>query len=374
MLENQLQNEDQKSALRLLSEIIAIDSQSHVCSLPIFDRVERELSGWRIEHIDYIDDRGTKKRNLVARHPDSASPLAFAGHLDTVSKAGWVRDPFAATIEGDCLYGLGSSDMKGPIAAFLTACQTMPPPSRPTIVLTSDEEVGKQGVRETVMHSQLLQEYRPEGFIVAEPTALQIIRGHRVDILFTVRSVGIQAHSSTGRGMNANIALIPFLSEMRELYQDLRTNARLYDVQYEPPYCDLNIVIDNHGVFPNMTAGLSTCQMKFRYSKSFDPGSVVDRITDSARRHDLELTVKRESPPPELAPDHPFVAAVEEIIGTRARVAGLGTEASEYSKIAPCLVFGPGDIEHAHKPTEYIDLQQFYKSIELFRRIALGRA
>lgn len=363
--------DEQYRTLALLREFISIDSQSHKCSQPIFDSAASALEGWKLEYVDYQDAAGTAKRNMVARHPASRSRIAFAGHLDTVSSTGWVRDPFTATIEGDRLYGLGASDMKGPIASFIVASNALPEADRPMLVLTSDEEAGKQGVREVVANSQTLKEFTPACFIVAEPTALGILRGHRVDVAFSVHSEGIQAHSSTGRGVNANIALVPFLNEMRELHLHLRTNPALFDMQYDPPYCDLNFVIDNYGAFPNMTVGLATCNIKFRYSKSFDPEMVIARVRDAAHRHNLKVQIRPEAPPPELPGDHPLVKQAEGVLGTTARVAGLGTEASEYSKLAPCLVFGPGDIDHAHKPTEYIDLPQLHHSTLLFKKLAL---
>lgn len=366
-----MSQDEQNRTLELMREFISIDSQSHKASQPIFDSAAGALQGWDLEYVDYKDAAGTPKRNMVARHPGSRSSLAFAGHLDTVSSTGWIRDPFKATIEGHRLYGLGSSDMKGPIASFIVASNSLPEAERPMIVLTSDEEAGKQGVREVVANSRMLKEFTPACFIVAEPTALEILRGHRVDVAFSVHAEGIQAHSSTGRGVNANIALVPFLNEMRELHLHLRTNPALFDMQYDPPYCDLNFVIDNYGAFPNMTVGLATCNIKFRYSKSFDPEMVITRVREAAYRHNLKVQVRPEAPPPELAADHPLVKQAEEILGSTARVAGLGTEASEYSKLAPCLVFGPGDIDHAHKPTEYIDLPQLHLSTHLFRKIAL---
>jgi acetylornithine deacetylase len=362
--------DEQNSTLELLTDFISIDSQSHKASQPVFDAAANALEGWDLEYVDYQDAAGTPKRNLVARHPGSRSDVAFAGHLDTVSSTGWTRDPFKATIEGQRLYGLGASDMKGPIASFIIAANSLPDADRPMIVLTSDEESGKQGVREVVANSTTLKEFKPACFIVAEPTALGILRGHRVDVAFSIHAQGIQAHSSTGRGVNANIALVPFLSEMRELHLHLRTNPALFDLQYDPPYCDLNFVIDNYGAFPNMTVGLATCHIKFRYSKSFNPDIVINRVREAAERNNLKVQVRPEAPPPELAADHPLVKRAEEIVGVTAQVAGLGTEASEYSKIAPCLVFGPGDINHAHKPTEYIDLPQLNLSTHLFRKIA----
>lgn len=362
--------DEKDKVLQLLRDLISIDSRSAVCSVPVFNAVAEELKDWELEFVDYVDVKGVVKRNMVARCESSLSKLAFAGHLDTVPDTGWEREPFGATIENHLLYGLGSSDMKGPIASFIVAANSMPASERPMIVLTSDEEAGKQGVREVVARSELLANYRPDCFVVAEPTALGVVRGHRVDVAFTVSAHGIQAHSSTGKGLNANIALIPFLYDMRELHLHLRSDTSLHDSQYDPPFADLNFVIDNYGAFPNTTVGLATCRIKFRYSKAFNPAYVIDKVRASAKFHNLEVDVKPEAPPPELPADHFLVKGAERIAGSTSRVAGLGTEASEYSKLAPCLVFGPGDIEHAHKPTEYIDMRQLELSTNLFRRMA----
>jgi acetylornithine deacetylase len=362
---------ERERVVSLLERFIAIDSRSGVSSVAIFDLAATQLLGWEQEFVDYVDASGTPKRNLVARCAGSKSSVAFAGHLDTVPDTGWKREPFKAAIEGPLLYGLGASDMKGPIASFLVASNSLPTDQRPMIVLTSDEEAGKQGVREVVARSRFLRETTPKCFVVAEPTALGILRGHRVDVAFTINSRGIQAHSSTGKGLNANLALIPFLVDMRELHLRLREDRALHDPQYDPPYADLNFVIDNYGAFPNTTVGLATCRIKFRYSKAIDPNFVIERVRDCAAMHKLDLEIRREAPPPELPADHRLVRRAEEILGAKATVAGLGTEASEYTKLAPCLVFGPGDIDHAHKPTEYIDLQQLAESTALYRRLAL---
>ncbi|MFT4066674.1 M20/M25/M40 family metallo-hydrolase [Paraburkholderia sp.] len=366
-----MQMSDYDLTLDLLKRMISIDSRSFVSNLPIADLIESELHDWDLEIIDYIDDRGTAKRNIVARYPGSNSKLAFAGHLDTVPDTGWVRRPFESVIEGDNLYGLGASDMKGPIAAFIIAAKSLHPEDRPTLVFTADEEAGKQGVREVVARSQILNvKHTPQCFIVAEPTSLNLVRGHRVDIQFVAHAKGVQAHSSTGKGKNANLALIPFLNDLSSLHRRLRDDVQLQDNQYDPPFCDLNFVIDNYGAFPNTTVGLATCTAKFRYSKSFDPGFVVEEIKKSSIAHGIDLHVKMEAPPPELEEDHYLVTAAKRILGCCAKVSGLGTEASEYSKLAPSLIYGPGDIECAHKPTEYIALAQLYRSVDAFKSIA----
>jgi acetylornithine deacetylase/succinyl-diaminopimelate desuccinylase-like protein len=364
-------NDDQmQTVVDLLCRMIAIDSRSSVSNVPMANFMESQLHGWEIERIDYVDGDGIAKTNIVAADPESASPLVFAGHLDTVSAAGWDTDPFRATIAGDRLTGLGAADMKGPIAAFLLAARQLDPEVRPKIVLTADEEVTKRGVREVVAKSRLLHDERPKCFIVCEPTCLDVVRGHRVDVQFVVHSHGRQAHSSTGRGLNANLQLVPFLAELRELHLRLRRDVTLHDPQYDPPFCDLNFVIDNYGTFPNVTVGLATCRIKFRYSKSIDPRPVIDEIRRAAESRGLDIEVRPEAPPPELPADAPLVRAIEQILGGKARVMGLGTEASEYSRMAPSLIVGPGDIDVCHKPAESISIRELHEAVGIYQRIA----
>jgi acetylornithine deacetylase len=235
-------------------------------------------------------------------------------------------------------------------------------------VFTADEEAGKAGIREVLKRSELLKRHKPRGVLIGEPTDLKCIRGHRVDIQFTADAEGIQAHSSTGEGINANLALIPFLADMRELHYTLRKDTRYHDPQYNPPFCDLNFVVDNYGAASNMTVGKATCRIKFRYSKAFNPEWVVEAVQDAARRNALALAVVREASPPELAADHPLVQLGSRISGKPPVVAGLGTEASELKALAPTVVMGPGRIEDAHKPDEHINLEQLTQSVDLYRK------
>ena len=225
-------------------------------------------------------------------------------------------------------------------------------------------------MREVVARSRILADHTPACFIVGEPTLLGVVRGHRADVQFTVTSHGRQAHSSTGKGLNANLALVPFLVDMRALHLRLRKDESLHDPQYDPPFCDLNFVVDNHGTLPNTTPGLATCRIKFRYSKAFDPAPVIEEVRRAAAAHGLGIVIRAEAPPPELEPDAPEVRALEHIVGGHARVMGLGTEASEYSRLAPTLIFGPGDLDDAHRPDEGIEVEQLFAAQRAYARIA----
>jgi acetylornithine deacetylase len=89
-----------QTVVDLLCEMIAIDSRSSVSNVPLANFMQSQLDHWEIERIDYVDAQGIAKTNIVAADPESASPLAFAGHLDTVSPAGWNTDPFRAANRG----------------------------------------------------------------------------------------------------------------------------------------------------------------------------------------------------------------------------------------------------------------------------------
>ena len=354
--------------VRLAQDLIGIDSRSFVSNVPLAERIRAVLSSFEVETVDYTDAKGVAKRNIIAYRGPGPGGLLLSGHLDTVPDTGWTHSAFDPVIEGGVLKGLGSADMKGPIGAMLAAGVSAPATVPVTFLFTADEEAGKQGVREAMRRSDVLRRYKPLAIVIGEPTGLRCIRGHRVDIQFTADSEGIQAHSSTGEGVNANLALVPFLVDMRELHVTLRRESRLQDPLYTPPYCDLNFVVDNYGAASNMTVGKATCRIKFRYSKSFDPEWVVEAVQASARRNGLALAIAREASPPELSPEHPLVMLGASISGQLPIVAGLGTEASELKTLAPTIVFGPGRIEDAHKPEERIDLAELRRAVAMYLR------
>ncbi len=355
--------------LRLARDLIAIDSRSPVSNVPVADRVRQELGGFEVETIDYTDAQGVAKRNLVAYRGAGDNGIALSGHLDTVPDTGWQRNPFDPAVEAGVLHGLGSADMKGPIAAMLAAGQAAPQDVPVLLLFTADEEVGKAGCRELMQRSGLLRRHPPKAIVVGEPTGLRCVRGHRVDIQFTADAEGIQAHSSTGQGFNANLALIPFLVDVRALHFKLREDARFHDPAYTPPFCDLNFTLDNYGTPNNITVPKATCRIKLRYSKSFNPDWVVETIQRSATAHGIRLQIKREASPPELPETHPLVRLGAEVTGQPATVAGLGTEASELKVLAPVIVLGPGWIEHAHKPTEHIAVAELERAVGIYARL-----
>jgi acetylornithine deacetylase len=357
----------------LTRDLVALDSRSSVSNLAVAERIEPELKGFDVERVDYLDAAGVAKRVLVANRGGPGG-IAFSGHMDTVPETGWQADPWSGRIEGDVLHGLGSTDMKGPVAAAILAARTLPDSVPVTLLITTDEETTKRGARVIAERSELVRAVKPKGILVVEPTSLRPVRGHRSHILFTCVADGVQAHSSTGKGRNANWTLVPFLAELKAVYDRLLSDKALQDEAYDPPFSDFNVVIDNHGTAVNVTVPKATALIKFRYSAGVDPSYVRDAVAAAGVRFGISVTETEEGFPPELPVDHPFVQACVDVAGQGPATAPFGTDASILQGIAPCVIMGPGDIGVAHKPNEAVSIAELASSVPMFQALALRMA
>jgi acetylornithine deacetylase len=354
----------------LARDLVQMDSRSRLSNTAIAERVAAALAGFEIERLDYTDAAGTEKRVLVA-HRGGTGGVAFSGHLDTVPDTGWQEDPWSGRIDADgVLHGLGSTDMKGPLAAAIVAARALPAGIPVSLLITTDEETTKQGAREIAARSDLVRRAKPRGILVVEPTRMAPVRGHRSHIAFTAVATGVQAHSSGGSGRNANWTLLPFMMEMRALHQRLRDDPALHDAAYDPPFSDFNMVIDNHGAAVNVTVPKATASIKFRYSASIDPEPIRAAVQAAAARAGVAVTEATEGSPPELPQDHPLVRLCIAETGTPPGTAPFGTDASILQAIAPCVVMGPGDIAEAHTPGEKLRLSDLTAAIPVFQRVA----
>ena len=239
-----------------------------------------------------------------------------------------------------------------------------------TLLITTDEETTKQGARAIVERSSLVRAVKPKAILVVEPTWLRPVRGHRSHILFTCVAKGVQAHSSTGKGRNANWALVLFLAEMKTVFDRLLTDRALQDDAYDPPFSDFNPVIDNHGTAINVTVPVATARIKFRYSARIDPTPIWEAVHAAAARFGISVKEAEEGTPPELPAGHWLVRACADASGQEATTAPFGTDASILQAIAPCVVFGPGDMGVAHKPDEAVKLAELASAVPLFQDLA----
>jgi len=361
--------------LALARDIVALDSRFFVSNLPVAERIERELAGWEVERLDYKDPAGIAKRALVAIRPVAGRPLsaglALCGHMDTVPATGWTENPYDPRFADGILHGLGSVDMKGPVAAAVVAARLAPRELPVSLMLTTDEDGGnKLGAIAIFERSALLKRHPPKAVQIVEPTRMLPVRGHRASVNFTGIATGEQAHSSTGKGHNANLTLIPFLAELRRIHDWLRSDPRTQDAAYDPAFSDFNITIDNHGTGRNVTVGKATVTVKYRFSRGQDSEPVVEEVARAARACNVALDVQRDGVPFEIAADAPFVRIAEAITGRRAVTVPYGTDASVLAPMAPTLILGPGEPDFAHKPTEQVRLDDLVALVPLVARMA----
>ena len=355
--------------LALASDLIATDSRSFVSNVPVAELVETRLRGFEVERLDWTEPSGIAKRALVARR--GRGGLALSAHMDTVPSTGWQADPFAPYVDGGgLLHGLGSADMKGPLAVILTVGATLPAGVPLSLLITTDEETHKEGAKRIARDSVLLRRDPPTALIIAEPTGMRPVRGHRGSVDVVAEAIGVQAHSSTGKGQNANWQLLPFLAEMRALQVMLREDRAWQDLAYDPAFCDLNLVIDNHGAAPNVTVGLATAKMKLRYSRGIDPAPLAARIREAADLAGVSVTLSDEPLPPELPVDHPLVRLCAEEVGFAPETAPYGTDATFLQEVAPCVILGPGSIATAHSPYERTLVRDLVEALPVYLRLA----
>jgi len=359
---------DSDAVAGLAAELVRIDSRSSLSNIPVADRLEAELAGFAIERLDYTDPGGVQKRALVA-HRGGPGGLALSGHMDTVPDTGWTEDPWSGRIADGVLHGLGSVDMKGQVAAAVIAARGLPVEVPVTLLITTDEETTKEGARSIVARSVLARQAQLAGIIVVEPTGLVPIRGHRSSINFVAVAEGVQAHSSMGVGRNANWALIPFLAEMKGIHERLRDDPSLHDAGYDPVFSDFNIALDNHGAAVNVTVPVATARIKFRYSRAIDPTPIIAAVHAAAARAGVTLTEAREGPPPDLPATHPLIRAAGAATGLAATTVPFGTDASELSPLAPCVILGPGTTATAHTPREHVVLAELAAAVPLLRQL-----
>jgi len=358
--------------LRLATDLIALDSRSSVSNLAVAERIEADLVGFEVERLDYTDAAGVRKRALVA-HRGPPGGYALSGHMDTVPETGWTEDPWSPRLVDGVLHGLGSVDMKGAVAACVMAARRAPSDLPVTLLLTTDEETTKAGAR-AVAESALARSLGLRGIVVAEPTGLGPVRGHRSSSNIVAEAMGVQAHSSTGRGRNANWALIPFLMEMRAIEARLRSDPAFSDPAYDPPFSDFNLVIDNHGTAVNVTVAKATARIKFRSSHSVPPAPILAEVRAAADRAGVQLSITQEGPPPELPRNHPLIRLAEALSGQPTTTAPYGTDASELQTLAPCVVLGPGIIATAHTPRECVPFADLAAAVPLFSRFLAAGA
>ena len=363
------------NAIELTKTLIGYDTVSPNSNVKVMDFLTGILEsvGCEVERVEYNDPAGVLKVNLIGRKGDNTDQrgLALLGHIDTVPAIGWSEDPFEARIVNDRMYGRGSCDMKGSVACMIEVASQYDAVDLNAplyVVITADEEVGYFGAIAVAEKSKMFNEHGfPQYGVVGEPTELKAVYAHKGAVRFTVTAYGRAAHSSTGEGDNANLKLIPFLSDMREIYQELTTDTKYFNTEFTPPYTDWNITVSDGECTANITAPLSVCNINYRPMPGDDTEAWINRAREAAEKYDLEFDLFINAGPVRTPPDAEIIQAALEITGdTKPHTVAYSTDAAVFSKHMETVIIGPGSILQAHTVDEWIALDQFEKGVNIF--------
>jgi acetylornithine deacetylase len=371
----------------ILSRLIAFDTTSRESNLPLIAWVEKFLDHHEVPHfrVDYERDR---KTNLYATiGPDVAGGIVLSGHTDVVPVDGqdWTSPPFEMNLRNGLLYGRGCADMKGFIAvalAMVPVFKRMALKVPIHLALSCDEEVGCKGVRPLVQHlRQAINQ--PSAVIVGEPTSMQVVNGHKSAVRFLTEVTGHESHSAlTDKGVNAIMVAAELISEINVLREEL---IAMGDVsgRYNPPYSTIHVGTISGGTANNIVPRSCSFNWETRLLPDFDAEFVPRRM--AAKASELEPAMKAIAPTsgimidransvPGLAADDASPAQTLALHCSHANsthTVSYCTEAGLFQQAGiPAVVCGPGSIEQAHKPDEFIAVDELRKCEKFMRRLA----
>ena len=374
------------STEEMLARLVGFDTTSRDGNIPLIEFVEAYLDGWDVPHFR-VDYEAGKKTNLFATiGPDIAGGIVLSGHTDVVPVDGqaWSSDPFTLTARDSRLFGRGTCDMKG----FIAVCLSLVPQfmaarlkSPIHLALSCDEEVGCKGVRPLVAH---LRDHlaRPRAVIVGEPTSMQVVNAHKSAITFSTEVTGHEGHSSlTQQGVNAIMVAGELLAEINRIRTDLIA-AGDPTQRFSPPYSTVHVGVIEGGTAKNIIPRRCSFQWETRLLPTADPEAVPLRIAAFAKTLEPAMwdvapatgirtdTVNRV---PGLAPEQDSPAehlALHLANANATHAVSYCTEAGLFQQIGlPAVICGPGSIEQAHKPDEYIDVSELRKCEGFMHRL-----
>jgi acetylornithine deacetylase len=368
------------NAIEHLCELIRFDSVSSQSNVPITDHVECVLKerGFEIERLEYDDQAGVRKASIIGKLGHGTGGLAYFGHTDVVPASPWFTSehgPFEPTIKGDKLYGRGSCDMKGSVACALAAIERIRPAElkQPVYVTcTADEEIGYGGARAVALRSTLFREMvagDTKG-IIGEPTNLEVVYAHKGTFGFAATSIGKASHSSTREGLNANLAMIPFLVEMKAIHDEVENDPAWQNAEFDPPCVSWNIGINDFTYACNITPPRSVCTVYFRPMPGQDPEILLERARQAAQRCGLQFEFRSGAMPLYVDPKSEFIQELLQLADRpRPMTVAYGTDGAMLRELKNMAVLGPGHIAQAHTWDEWIELSQLERGTNLYEKL-----
>ncbi len=355
--------------IELTKKLISMNSVSSNSNKEIIYFIDEMLikAGFTSEILKYKDPNGIQKYNLVSRRGIGSGGLAFLMHSDTVPLAS--EDQLITIIKDNKLYGRGSCDMKGPIAAALLAIISSKETVKPlTIIITSDEEIGCEGAGFLVKNSKTLKQYPPEWGVATEPTELKPVYAHKGLAQIIITAHGKAAHSSTSVGVSANFKMAPFLYFISKLKEKYNVDSSYQNSEFDPPTNTLNMTLTDFDCALNVTAAKSRCKLCLRAMPNARTEEIIKEIITEAERLGLDSQwVLLDSL--HTDPGSKFVKDAEIVTNRKAETVAYLTDASMFTPMIKSIILGPGSIKQAHTEDEFIDIDELVEGYEIYCKL-----
>lgn len=365
------------SPREILERLVAFDTVSAKSNLALIDWVETYLTGHGITCHRHWNDTRDKAALFAHVGPEITGGVILSGHTDVVPVDGqdWVTDPFVLTEKDGRLYGRGSTDMKGfdALAIWALVEAARRGITRPLqIALSFDEEIGCTGAPGLIADMAIFP--KASDVIIGEPTMMRAVLGHKGFVGYNVHVQGFEVHSSI---LNEGVSAIMYAAKLIDWCNQLNAAQEAAEPKgmaelFYPPYTNVHVGVIEGGTAHNITAKDCHFGLGFRVV----PGESLDqwRAAFEEERAKVEAEMRAIRPQtaivateifslPPFAPeqDNTAEALVRQLTGDNSDgFVSYGTEASHFQSAGyKTVVCGPGNIDVAHQPNEFITVAQF---------------
>jgi len=376
-------------SLDIIKKLVSFDTTSRESNLALIAYVQELLAGHGVECLLVPNEAETKANLYATLGEGTDGGIMLSGHTDVVPVDGqaWDTDPFEVAEKDQRLWGRGTADMKSFIAIVLAFVPEFLERGLKTpihLAFSYDEEIGCIGVRRLIDKIKAAP-VKPAMCIVGEPTSMQVVTGHKGKHSYAVHVTGLEAHSALApRGVNAIEYAAELIAYLKSMARRIEAEGP-FDELYEVTHSTVHTGTISGGTQLNIVPKDCRFEFEFRYLATDDPDALEAEVrayaaeTLEPRMHavspetGIEITRTNEMPGLEMDVDADVVTFVKKLAGRNdhAKVA-FGTEAGLFQTRAgiPTVVCGPGDIAQAHKPNEFISLDQIEKGEAFMRRLA----
>jgi acetylornithine deacetylase len=369
-----------------IARLVGHNTTSRLSNHPLIDDVATYLGGLGVESRRIANSDGSKANLFFTVGPSVEGGVVLSGHSDVVPVDGqaWNSDPFEAQLRGSRLYGRGTADMKSFIAIALSLVPEMLAANlkRPIhIAISHDEEDGLVGAPALI--SALEAEIpTPAAVIVGEPTEMSVVEAHKGITGYRTTVIGHEAHSSQPHlGVSAIMMGAKLMAHIGQVAEMLAAEPPL-DSDFTPPHSTISIGVVSGGTSPNILARQCEFIWDVRATSRLEQENIVEHVLARAREIQAEMQARFadcaiindvlvDAPPLEPDPANAAVSLLRDLTGKNSVCSvSYAAEAGMFQKAGfATAICGPGSIEQAHKPDEYIELEQIQAGTLMQRRL-----